>query len=210
MFTSFQSIIQQQNSVEISKQKELELKQHEESQRQQQILLQTQKEQEEQQRIAALAKQQEEVELAKRAELLRQERINEAQRIKDEETAFMNSIPKGQEGIKLQLSKLKNTCNAQEYKTAIQSLHTVFSQILSHPEEIKYRKIKRDHAKFMQDIGRHEGGIELFIASGFVLETMDEVQCLFSKEPDIEKEMEKWTDWFDLLKLSLELIQMEL
>ncbi len=73
-----------------------------------------------------------------------------------------------------------------------------------HPKEVKFRIIQRYHHKSQQDIGRHFGGLELLIAAGFDFEMIDDVLCYFSKEPNIEHEMDKW---FDLMKLTLEIIE---
>lgn len=212
---ALESIIQEQNNIQSKKQKEIETIFQNELKSQKEInALQKQKEEEE--RLAEIAlKEKEELELFVRAEELRKAKNEEMQRIKDNERNFLNSIIKGEKGIKIQLQKLKESTNsnANDYKTAIHSLHTVYSQILSHPEEVKHRKIRRDHPKFLTDIGRHDGGIEFFIASGFTLENSiiddNEISCLFSQEPDIEHDMERWTEWFDLLKLTLELIKKE-
>jgi len=218
---AIESIIQEQKIMQDKKQKEIEIKNQNELQTAQQIQS-IQKQKEEEERLIQIAqKEKEELELAKRAEELREARKEEIKRIKDNERNYINSILKGEKGIKIQLQKLKQSITDKvEYKIAIQSLHTVYSQIRAHPEEIKYRKIRRDHPKFAQDIGRHDGGVELFIASGFTLENItvdnggddeddNEISCLFSKEPDIEHDMERWTEWFDLLKLTLELIEKE-
>merc|ERR1712151_416263 len=218
---AIESIIQEQKIMQDKKQKEIEIKNQNELETAQQIQS-IQKQKEEEERLIQIAqKEKEELELAKRAEELREARNKEIKRIKDNERNYINSILKGEKGIKIQLQKLKQSISDKvEYKIAIQSLHTVYSQILAYPEEIKYRKIRRDHPKFAQDIGRHDGGVELFIASGFTLENItvdnggddeydNEISCLFSKEPDIEHDMERWTEWFDLLKLTLESLRKE-
>ena len=51
--------------------------------------------------------------------------------------------------------------------SALQSLCKIFEQINKHPEELNFRKIRKNHPAFHQDIGRHKGGIELLIAAGF-------------------------------------------
>ena len=92
-------------------------------------------------------------------------------------------------------------------KTALSALLTIFTQIAQHPEEINFRKIRRDHPKFDQDIGRHQGGKEILIAAGFQLVTLDEIPCFYSKEPDLENDMDGWSLWFDNLKANLDAVK---
>lgn len=154
-------------------------------------------------------------ELAERAEAARIARIeNErrlAQEARDSERAYVESIPKGIDGVKQQLKKLRESCKSnKEIDTALGALHTFFSQISSRPEEAKFRRIRRDHPKFLEDVGRHDGGNEVLIAAGFTLEEFDGVKCFFSREPDLANEMDKWSSWFDLIKSTLNAIEEEM
>ena len=45
------------------------------------------------------------------------------------------------------------------------------------------------------------------IAAGFVLGAIDEVPSYISKEPNVEKDLDGWSQWFDLLKATLEIIE---
>uniref|UniRef100_A0A7S4J576 PUB domain-containing protein n=1 Tax=Odontella aurita TaxID=265563 RepID=A0A7S4J576_9STRA len=165
---------------------------------------------------AAEAKQREEAELHRRALEAKREREDrealEAQAARDADRAFMASIKKGPDGVRDQLFMLRDgtASDPKAYSTAIGALHTIFSQIAAHPEEIKFRRIRRDHPKFEEDVGRHSGGREVFVAAGFKLETLDGVPCFFSKEPDIEHDMDGWSEWFDAIKISLEIIEEEM
>ncbi len=73
---------------------------------------------------------------------------------------------------------------------ALGSLYTLFEQIVRKPEEVNFRRVRRNHPKFMEDIGRHIGGREVLIAAGFRLEKLDGVPCFFSAEPHIETNMD--------------------
>jgi hypothetical protein len=87
----------------------------------------------------------------------------------------------------------------------------LFTQILSKPEEVQYRKIRRDHERFLQDIGRHTGGKEFLIAAGFQLAVDEnEIPCLISREPDIENDMDEWSIWYNNIKLAVDVIGEEL
>ena len=157
-----------------------------------------------------------EAELHQQALEARQRREEEEARARAEEReadrAFQDSIPKGPDGVRAQLTALREGCSNEPgaFDVAIGALHTLFSQIAARPEEIKFRRIRRDHSNFLQDIGRHPGGKEVFIAAGFKLETLDGVKSFFSKEPDLERDMDGWSEWFDGLKMTLQIIEEEM
>jgi PUB domain len=164
------------------------------------------RQEEERQRLQAQqAKRQEEEEIARRAEESRQRRAQAAQA----EREWVDSIPKGPQGVRQQIQRLKNDTQDDPVaqKTALSALLTIFTQIAQHPEEINFRKIRRDHPKFDQDIGRHQGGKEILIAAGFQLVTLDEIPCFYSKEPDLENDMDGWSLWFDNLKANLDAVK---
>jgi hypothetical protein len=161
---------------------------------------------------ARLVLERQQAEIVRRAEEARQaeRRVREeAERVDREWT---NSIAKGSDGVREQLKVLKESTadDLAAQKTAINALHTLFSQITAHPEEVNFRRIRRDHPRFNNDIGRHKGGSELLIAAGFVLGAIDDVPSYISKEPNLEKDMDGWSLWFDLLKATLNIIEEEL
>jgi len=184
-----------------------------------------------QEQADAIAQKKEREELAQRAEIARQLRLaaerDEVETERAEERAVVEGVlagGKGVEGVKVQIRRLVGThssidggngeCNTtitvEERSKALVALHTLFSQIASHPEEIKYRRVRRDHPQFNEDIGRHEGGEGVLIAAGFRYGEVDGVKCLLSKEPDLERDMDGWSDWFDLMKKTVELIEEEM
>eukprot|EP00977_Amphora_coffeiformis_P001534 scaffold296_cov102-Amphora_coffeaeformis.AAC.22 len=119
------------------------------------------------------------------------------------------SIPKGAEGVRQQLQTLL-TATAEDkvaQRGAIDALYTIFSQIVSRPEEVNFRRIRRNHPKFEADIGQYPGGKEILIAAGFRLGAIDDVPSYISTEPDIEKDMDGWGAWFDLLKETLAIVE---
>lgn len=179
--------------------------------------------QQEEEEAAELRRKQEEQEVARLAQESRvarhqeeQARQESEQRQREEEQRrdreWMASITKGTEGVKEQLAVLRETTNSdkESQSTAFNALHTLFSQIVAHPEEKNFRRVRRDHPKFNEDIGRHKGGREVLIAAGFRLGAIDEVPCFISTEPNIEKDMDGWSAWFDLLKGTLEAVEEEL
>jgi len=215
------TIIQQQEKEEAIRKKKLEeeieqkkalqkLKEEfVEAERQKEELCKTIMKEEEKQRLAELA------EKSRSARLEKEEQRQEEERRKREEERqadmkFENSVEKGLVGMKQQLCVLR-TLPKEEYKICLRSLHTLFTQILSKPEEVQYRKIRRDHERFLQDIGRHAGGKEFLIAAGFQLAVDEnEIPCLISKEPDIEKDMDGWSIWYNNIKLAVDVIDEEL
>jgi chemotaxis protein histidine kinase CheA len=168
---------------------------------------------------ARLACLREEAELAERAQQIRRARQQAAEAERRAQEAAENadrqwaaSIQKGLDGVREQLKILRDAIgsDASAFSTALNALYTLFSQITAHPEDTNFRRVRRDHPRFHQDIGRHPGGREILIAAGFELGAIDGVACFISKEPDIEKDMDGWSRWFDLLKSTLAIIEEEL
>lgn len=164
-------------------------------------------------------KEMERIELAKKAQEVKedkQRRLEEQRQVelreKEEDRAFIESVPKRntKEGIRMQINRLKESCNITDYTVAVKSLHMLFTQITKHPEQIQFRKVRVDHQQFVSDIGRHDGGREFLIAAGFTIEKLDGIKCFFSKEPNLESDMDGWSSWFDNLKCALEVIEEEL
>lgn len=104
----------------------------------------------------------------------------------------------------------KNNNNNSNRDDSLNAVHTIFSQIMAHPEDVKFRRIRRDHPRFINDIGQYTGGRELLIAAGFELGFVEEIPSFVCKEPDVEKDLDGWSAWFDLLKGTLELIEQEM
>eukprot|EP00578_Thalassiosira_sp_NH16_P000051 CAMPEP_0181129570 /NCGR_PEP_ID=MMETSP1071-20121207/29391_1 /TAXON_ID=35127 /ORGANISM="Thalassiosira sp., Strain NH16" /LENGTH=496 /DNA_ID=CAMNT_0023215563 /DNA_START=18 /DNA_END=1508 /DNA_ORIENTATION=- len=159
----------------------------------------------------------EERELARLAEEARQRRVEEekclleAERRADRE--LLELVPTvGVEGVREQIARMREALKDDRaaLDTSLGSLYTLFEQIVRKPEEINFRRVRRDHPKFMEDIGRHVGGREVLIAAGFKLEKLDGVPSFFSKEPHIESDMDGWSNWFDMLKKTLEVIEDEM
>ena len=147
-----------------------------------------------------------------RARAIEAARLAEARAQQEAERAdreWIDSLTKGPDGIKMYLKELVESTkdDPASQTTAINALHTLFSQIVSRPEETSFRRIRRDHPRFNQDIGRLPGGKEILIAAGFTLGAIDDVPSYLSIEPNIEKDMDGWAAWFDLLKKTLEIIE---
>jgi DNA repair exonuclease SbcCD ATPase subunit len=201
------------------KQEELRTQQENEQKAEEELQL---REEQRQQEEARSAQAREEAELARRAREARAAREETERRAQEQERRmrekaervdreWMDSIAKGPDGVREQLQKLRErTPSGETHQTALNALHTLFSQIVSHPEEPTFRRVRRDHARFHEEIGQYPGGRELLIAAGFRLGAIDDVPCFISTEPDIEKEMDAWSEWFDLLKATLNLLEQEM
>ena len=149
-----------------------------------------------------------------RAEEARARRVENEQRMLEQEREadrlFLSSIEVGSNGVRLQLQVLRENCNTEEFKASLNALRTIYAQISSRPEEIQFRRIRRDHPKFEEDIGRHKGGKELLIAGGFTFKEMDGIKCFFSAEPDLATDMDAWSAWYQLIKDTLNILDEEM
>ncbi len=178
--------------------------------------------------LAERTRREEEEMLARRAHEARVRRMEEEwaaeESVRTADRELLAMVPNiGPDGVRAQIDRMKvalvnednnnnnNSNNNVEGITllsiALSSLRDMFIKIVRHPEEMKYRTVRRDHPKFIEDIGRHVGGREILIAAGFRLENIEGVPCLYSKEPDVEKDMDGWSIWFDNLKKTLEVIE---
>ncbi|KAL7451737.1 hypothetical protein ACHAWC_003548 [Mediolabrus comicus] len=176
-----------------------------------------QKQQIEQRLLEEQRKREEEMELARRAEEARRRRVEEEELTlaaeREADAALLASVPtKGPEGVREQIVRMRLALKDDRaaFDAALSALYTLFDQINRRPEEVSFRRVRRDHPKFNEDIGRHAGGKEVLIAAGFCLETIDGVKCFFSREPNIETDMDGWSKWFDVLKKTLEVIEEEM
>mmetsp|Transcript_13828 Transcript_13828/g.19811 ORF Transcript_13828/g.19811 Transcript_13828/m.19811 type:complete len:395 (-) Transcript_13828:52-1236(-) len=216
-----EQIIQQKKEEEALRQEQLQkeeqLKQLVQQQQQQleeqlriqEQFLQKQKEEEERRKLAELA----EKSRLQRMGLEQQRQEEERQRLEKiqlEEQSWENSIPKGSMNQQLEILRASTTVDG-DYTIAIQSLHRLFQQILAKPEQVSFRKIRRDHPQFTKDIGRHAGGKEFLISAGFHLsDDEDNIPCFLSKEPDLENDMDAWSDWYSNIKSVVEILEQEL
>ena len=66
------------------------------------------------------------------------------------------------------LSKVKANCSSQEeFITASKTLAAYVNNIVTHPMELKYRKIKLSNSKFKERLGSKVGGKECLLVLGF-------------------------------------------
>ena len=96
-------------------------------------------------------------------------------------------------------------------KKSLVALQTVYKQITLHPDNESYRKIRRNHPQYVHDIGQYPGGNELLIVSGFTISMIDEtISSFICIEPNVEHDLDRWSQWYDLLKYTVQQIELEL
>ncbi|GMI01117.1 hypothetical protein TrST_g9333 [Triparma strigata] len=168
----------------------------------------------EEERLASLTEQQrqeeneakEREELRIKAEIARKERQEREAREREEqerkereeheaERAWINSIEVGPAGFKFQLERLP--------LSARKCLLQLYTQINSRPEDELTRKVKLDNERFHEDCGQYEGGQEALIAAGWKLQTLENIKYLTLVEPNLETNLDAWSDWYDAIKANL-------
>jgi hypothetical protein len=100
------------------------------------------------------------------------------------DSEWRNSITKGSDGVQEKL-RIRLNSNDSDHFSAARAL----SQIIAHPEEVNFRRIRRD-----TDSRRYNGEKELLATTDFVLGALDDVTCCMSKEPSIEKDIDGWSE----------------
>jgi len=121
----------------------------------------------------------------------------------------MNHSQVGFDGFKAAINDLSTSACAsgeEPAKTdALNALMAIVSNICQRPEESTFRTLKLHNPQFQDHIGKHAGGLECMASLGFSLQSRqqqegDTVQVLFLAEPDLASDMDKWSEWYDLLK----------
>jgi hypothetical protein len=164
----------------------------------------------EQARSEALAKEQQalhELAEAKREERRRQQQMEAdaaaAQLAEEEEAkaalgARLDAVPVTVEGLHSSLAVLKSGNASDGYLTAVRVMHLFTASIMSKPEEEQWRRIKFGHPKFQAEVGAKVGGLECLAALGFrLVPNAVTGDVLFMAEPDVEVDMDAWSDWGD-------------
>ena len=182
-------------------------------------------EQEEANRVARLH--QEQVAFRQQTEILAQQRQAMEERQRRADLLFLASIPHRNTllGVQVQLQRfLENwiphddndpptttTTTTTTLSVSLSALYTVFQQIVQHPDVEAHRRIRRDHAQFRREIGQYPGGIEVLLAAGFTTGLVDSsIPSYICREPNVETDLDAWSDWYDLLKGTLQLIKTEM
>ncbi|GMI27952.1 hypothetical protein TeGR_g5797 [Tetraparma gracilis] len=109
---------------------------------------------------------------------------------------WVASIPKGLASFRELFSSLP--------PPARKVVATLFAQIKAHPDNESFRRFKLAHPRFQEDVARHPGGRECFVAAGFGLQSVESEsgelsKCLVMAEPSLENDFDGWSEWFNLV-----------
>jgi hypothetical protein len=207
-----QAAVEEQKRREVEKQQELEaellvqqaaaeLVREEEAKKKQQ--------EQERQQLADRAAQSR----AHRGQQQQQAEQAEAQAAAEADAAFqarLSAVQLGMGGLQAALVAVKASNSGEEHRQCVKALHILIGHICEKPEEPMFRQIKLQNPRFDQDIGQHAGGLECMVAMGFKLVVREEEEkVLTMEEPNLAEDMDKWSDWFDHLKLYRDCIQQE-
>ena len=94
-------------------------------------------------------------------------------------------------------------------KTQKKSLADILQTISKYPENVQYRTLLFSNAsvvKLLDEKGVRECLLSVGFRPRFVTNEKDgpEVLAYVLREPDVEKEFEAWSAWFDTLKAAYE------
>jgi len=103
-------------------------------------------------------------------------------------TATPTTAPSTTATVESAMATLKSSNPASVYSTALSTLVKVASNIISHPTEEKYRKVKRSNAAFARRLGAIPGGPDAMTALGFTNQTI-ETEAYFV----LEASADAWT-----------------
>nr|CCA20172.1 conserved hypothetical protein [Albugo laibachii Nc14] len=148
--------------------------------------------------------------LARQAQAIREakaRKLEEDALRSDEELQKLNAqkeaVVLGKEGLRQALLTLeRNVDDKALYRSKLDKVHKIVSNICSEPEKELYRKIDKDNYRFQEDFGKFEGGYHFLLSMGFK-EVYDEIESktmFYLEEPDVNEDMDAWTDWFDSMK----------
>ena len=103
------------------------------------------------------------------------------------------------------LALLQRSCegSASDLANALQALMLLCTNIVAHPDDPLFRKVRLLNASFQQSVARHPGGVEALLALGFEeVEGLEEEEALFYvlEEPNLEADIERWSNWYDGVK----------
>ncbi len=80
------------------------------------------------------------------------------------------------------LLKMKNSHPPADYTTALTTMQKLLNNIVTKPQEEKYRKVKRANAAFQKRLGRLNGAHDALTVVGFIVNENDEYTLVPSPE----------------------------
>lgn len=101
-------------------------------------------------------------------------------------------------------------CNTKDKATAcVETLKKYVENIIQHPDEEKYRKIRMSNRIFCEKVGPVEGALDFLLGAGFVEQPIDDEQYLIYSEDNAPGGIAALTELLDSLHCS-EIIALEL
>lgn len=79
-------------------------------------------------------------------------------------------VSTGIDPLQTALNTLRSSNSSSVYLTAVTTLEKVLSNVIGHPMEEKYRRVKKQNAAFQRRLGALTGGETAMLAAGFILE----------------------------------------
>ena len=95
--------------------------------------------------------------------------------------------PAANNTIQAALATLKSSNPPQTYVTAVTTLEKILSNIMNHPMEEKYRRVKKQNAAFQKRLGGLTGGDGAMKAAGFDTEMNDDGEEMYIMHASAEK-----------------------
>ena len=98
---------------------------------------------------------------------------------------------------------LEASCSAAELADALQTLHVLCANVVSRPEDPRFRNLRLLNASLQSSVARHAGGVEALLAVGFAeRESLDDEEGVFYvlEEPSVDDDFEAWSGWYESVK----------
>uniref|UniRef100_A0A7S2JSB3 Ubiquitin-like domain-containing protein n=1 Tax=Leptocylindrus danicus TaxID=163516 RepID=A0A7S2JSB3_9STRA len=86
----------------------------------------------------------------------------------------------------IQSGEMKRSVDATTFQTALSTLLKLVNNVISHPNEEKYRKVKQSNGAFQRRLGGLTGAKELMFSAGFVEETVEGDGLVYLMKPSAE------------------------
>jgi hypothetical protein len=94
-----------------------------------------------------------------------------------------------QAAISAALITLRSSCGSLgEFVAATRTLLVFVGNVVTHPGEAKYRRVRLANAAFQSKLGRHAGGVAAMEAFGFVKEGLGDDAALVMSETNARHE----------------------
>lgn len=144
-------------------------------------------------------------------EIFEAEREIRRQRLAEEEFIRKAKEQRLEDAKSMPLEKLvvlmENANPPQVFQKMIRTVIVILHNISNSPENPQFRHLRKQNAQLGQDLTAHEYGVEVLLCLGFREKNLTQPtqECYFVlEEPDAEREMDRWTEWFDSLQNNIQ------